>query len=227
MNKHQRRLPAIAACVEGAVVADIGTDHAYLPIALCLDGVVARAIATDIHAKPLSRAKAHIAAHGLADRIETRQGAGLSPLAPGEADCCVVSGMGGLMIRDMLAADLPTAKAFRRLVLQPQRDLYAVRLFLTTCGFTITKEIMLTEDGKFYNILVVQPGAECTPYRETELHFGRHLLAEKNTCLCEWLVHERGRVRAILQGLAGIESARKAELTAYAAVCEEAAKWFG
>jgi len=207
------------------VLADIGTDHGYLPIALCLNGTVERAIASDIHQGPLERAKAHIAAHGLGDKIETRLGAGLSVLGVGEADCCVVSGMGGLMITEMLAKNMATAQSFKRLVLQPQRDLAEVRRFLTTSGFIIDREIMLKEDGKFYTILVVQPGDEPCVYSQAELCFGRHLLVEKDACLREWLVWEQLRVQHILQGLDGVESIRKTELTVYAAVCEEALAW--
>ena len=223
--EQQKRLPAIAACVEGRVVADIGTDHAYLPIALCLENKIERAIASDIHKGPLERAKAHIAAHGLSDRIETRLGAGLSVFKPGEADCCVVAGMGGLMIVEMLANDMDTAQSFRRLMLQPQRDLPEVRRFLLANGFGIDREIMLKEEGKFYNILVVRPGAEPQAYSTAELYFGRQLLAEKDVCLREWLAWERERVRTILAGLEGRETARKAELLACAAVCEEAWEW--
>ena len=223
----QKRLPAIAAQVEGRVLADIGTDHAYLPIALCLENKIERAIASDIHKGPLERAKAHIAAHGLASRIETRLGAGLSTLAPGEADCCVVAGMGGLMITDMLAADMETAKRFDLLVLQPQRDIYEVRRFLTGNGFSIEKEKMLVEDGKFYNIMAVRPRIEKEAYTEAELYFGRQLLRSGDETLRVWLETERIRVTRALEMLTQAEkhTPRLAKLTEYEALCREAMEW--
>ena len=224
-------MQAVAAQADGRVLADIGTDHAHLPIVLCQAGRIGKAIASDIHEGPLDRARANIAAHGLSARIETRLGAGLSTLAAGEADVCVVAGMGGLMVRDMLAADMETATRFDRLLLQPQRDLYEVRRFLTTNGFTIEAEQMLAEDGKFYNILTCCPRIEQETYTETELHFGRCLLRAKDAVLRAWLDIECGRVSGILSGLRGVcgktlqAVARYETLLRYETVCKEAEAW--
>ena len=226
-----KRLPAIAKCVEGRTMADIGTDHAYLPIMLCLDSQIDRAIATDINRGPLDRAKAHIAAQGLADRIETRLGAGLSTINAGDAACCVVAGMGGLMIVEMIERDLAVARSFSKLVLQPQRDLPEVRRCLLANGFSIETEQMIVDDGKFYNILTCRPRIEQEAYTEIELLFGRHLLREGSAVLHAWLTSERARVNVILTNMRAMPAAneqaeaRAAELARYDAICEEAMAW--
>jgi len=230
-----KRLSAIARCVEGRTLADIGTDHAHLPIALCMENRIESAIASDINAGPLERAAANIAAHGLSARIETRLGAGLSTIAAGETDCCVVAGMGGLMMVEMLENDLAVAKSFGTLVLQPQRDLHEVRRCLLANGFAIDAERMLVDDGKFYNILTCRPRIETEEYAEAELFFGRHLLRADDAVLRVWLEAERVRVRKILAGIENASGARDAaeehaqvraaELARYDALCGEGLAW--
>ena len=101
VNNMSKRLAAIGALVtEGGILADIGTDHALLPIRLVLDGKVPRAIAMDVNEGPLARAGEAIRRAGLADRIQTRLSDGFAALKEGEADSAVIAGMGGdLVIR--------------------------------------------------------------------------------------------------------------------------------
>lgn len=92
-------------------MADIGTDHAYLPLFLLEAGKVQRAIASDIHRGPLERARTHLEGEGKGKEIELRLGGGLSPIKKGEVDGAVMAGMGGLMMRDILVADFEKAQA--------------------------------------------------------------------------------------------------------------------
>ena len=91
-----KRLYAVAGLVtEGASVADIGTDHGYVPIYLVEEGIARKALALDVNRGPLERARMHIVGHGLGDKIETRLSDGLREIRPGEVDTIIVSGMGG------------------------------------------------------------------------------------------------------------------------------------
>lgn len=111
-------------------MADIGTDHAYLPLFLLEKGKVQWAIASDIHKGPLERTRAHLKGQEKGGNIELRLGGGLSPLEVGEVDGAVMAGMGGLMMRDILEADFPKAQALSWLVLQPQNHVAELKQYL-------------------------------------------------------------------------------------------------
>lgn len=143
------RLKAILSLVEGKVLADIGTDHGFLPIAACLENRVRRAVACDRMPGPLARAEANIRQYGLEDRIETRLGYGLEPLKPDEADCVVIAGMGGMNIVQILQEPI----TIKRLVLQPQRDIPLVRAALDEMGFKIFNELTTEDRGHTYTVL--------------------------------------------------------------------------
>ena len=120
-------------------MADIGTDHAYLPLALLEEGKIRAAIASDIHKGPLERARFHIKEQGKEGQIELRLGGGLAPLQKGEVDGVTIAGMGGLMMRDILEADMEKAQALSWLVLQPQNHVAELKQYLSTHHFRIMK----------------------------------------------------------------------------------------
>ena len=136
-----KRLKLVASFVEpGAVVADVGTDHGYVPIWLVQEEVAAGGFAMDVNQGPLERAKAHIAACGLTDRIQVRLGDGLSALSDEEADTVIIAGMGGPLIVRILTEGLETARRMKRLILSPQSELPSVREFLERQGFVTEDE---------------------------------------------------------------------------------------
>ena len=150
------RLKALLAMVEGRCLADIGTDHGYLPIAACLNDVVERAVACDLSPGPLEIARKNILSYGLEDRIDLRLGYGLQPLLAGEADCIVISGMGGMNIIEILNDPSIELQGIKRLILQPQRDAAAVRLTLGGLGFEITKEAAAKDRRHSYIIIAAE-----------------------------------------------------------------------
>lgn len=147
----------------GRTFADIGTDHAHLPIALVRAGRVPAAVATDSAAGPLAAARRSVAAAGLADAVVLRRGWGLEPLVPGEAGTIVVAGMGGYLIRDILAARLDVASAADRLVLQPMRDAAVLRRWLWANGWVLSAECLARENDRFYAVLAAERRAGETP----------------------------------------------------------------
>ena len=151
------RLKCIISYVKARVAADIGTDHAYVPIELVRSGRAERVIATDVHRGPLDIAAGHIERYGLSDRIETRLGAGLSVLRPGEADTIVVAGMGGELIAEILNSSSEVARA-SELVLQPMNSQYELRRFLIDNGYTIEREDIENEGQRVYNLMLVRSG---------------------------------------------------------------------
>ncbi len=139
----------------GALVADIGTDHAYLPIALSKSGKAKSIIACDVNSAPLSKAKKNITQHGISN-IETRLGDGLSPIKYGEANTVVIAGMGGEVIKGILSA-CPYAKSSDILfLLQPMTAAEVLRMYLMDNGFDIETEIALTDNSKVYSVMAVR-----------------------------------------------------------------------
>ncbi|HEY8552663.1 MAG TPA: tRNA (adenine(22)-N(1))-methyltransferase TrmK, partial [Thermaerobacter sp.] len=118
----------LAAVGRAAVLADVGTDHGYLPAAAILRGQARRAIATDRRRAPLEAARRVVRAAGIEDAVELRQGAGLEPLAPGEADAVVIAGLHGKTIAAILREGATRLVPGTRLVLQPTRGADALRL---------------------------------------------------------------------------------------------------
>jgi len=130
------RIRAIARQISYASLADIGTDHAYIPLYAMAAGKIKRAIACDINPEPLCRAKANIELSGLCG-IETRLGSGLKTLSPGEADTCVIAGMGGFLTVSILSESLNIVNGLKQLILQPQSVIPDVRKFVHSINFMI------------------------------------------------------------------------------------------
>lgn len=155
------RLKKIAQQVKkGEKVADIGTDHGYIPIYLLKNKISPFIIAGDINKKPLKTAENNIKEHGLLDKIETRLGSGLSILKPGEVNTAIIAGMGGLLIGDLLKHSKDIVKNLDTLIIQPMQAQSELRKYLVSNGFTIVDDILVKEDHRIYEIIVVKHGAE-------------------------------------------------------------------
>ena len=153
------RMQAVADMVTpGGRIADIGTDHGYVPIYLVEQNKTDHAIAMDVRKGPLARAGENIVRFGCSDRIETRLSDGLAMLKPGEADTVIIAGMGGLLTIRILEAGLKVLQSVSECILQPQSDLDKVRQFLHQHGFQIVQEKMLIDEGKYYVVMRVLHG---------------------------------------------------------------------
>lgn len=158
------RLAAAASLIPNhKVIADIGTDHGYIPVYMCQEGRCPKAIAADIMPGPLQAAVTHVRQSGLADRIDCRLGDGLTCIQTGEADGAVICGMGGPLIVSILQASPVVWQEMEFLVLQPQSDSGAVRQYLYEAGWHIEAEEMLVEDGRLYEMMRAVPGREAMP----------------------------------------------------------------
>lgn len=172
------RLLKIAQCINCDVLADIGTDHGYIPIFAVNNGLCKNAIACDINSGPLISAKENIQLYNLSDKIETRLSNGLQALSPMEADAIVIAGMGGLLIRDILTDGKDKICDETTLILQPMVAVDQLREFLIKNGFNIFKEHLSREGDKFYNILCIKKGI--CEYSEKEILFGKGLEMDEN-----------------------------------------------
>jgi len=157
------RLQKAASLVPaGAILADVGTDHGYVPAWLLLHGVIRAAVATDINSGPLSRAAETAKKCGVADRLELVLCDGLSGLPPRCADTVLISGMGGETIAHILQA-APWTREGTALILQPQSKQPELRRWLYANGCHITGEHLAKEGDKLYTILTAAGGASPMP----------------------------------------------------------------
>ncbi len=155
-------------------LADIGTDHAYIPIYALLEKKVRSAIASDINRGPVLRAEENVRAFGLEDKLELRLGPGLETISPGEAETIVIAGMGGILISDILKNSSAVVKSAKNLILQPMTAVKELREYLLCHSFTIENEVLVSEEDKIYNILCVRVGGK-SEYSPKELILGKGL----------------------------------------------------
>ena len=151
MKLTDRLAAAVSLIPQGAVIADIGTDHAYIPVSVCESGHCPSAIAADIVPGPLAAAVAHVRGAGLTDRIDCRLGDGLTCVKAGEVDGAVICGMGGPLMVRILQTSYAVWQSLKFVVLQPQSDAGALRRYLYEHGWHI-------DDGRLYELMRAVPG---------------------------------------------------------------------
>jgi tRNA (adenine22-N1)-methyltransferase len=192
------RLFCIYSHISGKTIADIGTDHAYIPIELAKNSKITHALACDINEGPCAIARANIEKEGFSDIIEVRTGSGLSVVRPSETEEIVIAGMGGKLICDILAAHPETAHS-SRLILQPMNAQSELRHFLIENGFKITSEDLETEGFKIYNVLTAETGTQKPYDREIDFHVPPVLYSHRHI---SHLLHKKQReFSKILNGL--------------------------
>ncbi|CKH29004.1 SAM-dependent methyltransferase [Streptococcus pneumoniae] len=173
-----KRLKLVASFVpQGAILLDVGSDHAYLPIELVERGQIKSAIAGEVVEGPYQSAVKNVEAHGLKEKIQVRLANGLAAFE--EADqvsVITIAGMGGRLIARILEEGLGKLANVERLILQPNNREDDLRIWLQDHGFQIVAESILEEAGKFYEFLVVEVGEMELSARDTR--FGPFLSRE-------------------------------------------------
>lgn len=161
------RLGAAARLVPaGSRLADIGSDHAYLPIALCLDGKIDCALASDINEGPVRAAVANIRKNGLSDRIKAIRADGLAGARGFAPDCITVLGMGGELIVSILDAAEWIRDENITLILQPMTHVEVLSRYLASEGFEVTDELIVRDGGRDDRIYRIMSARYCGITRE-------------------------------------------------------------
>lgn len=225
-----KRLAAVAELMEECQsMADIGTDHGYIPIYLIEHKKTGHAIAMDINLGPLERAREHVKLYGLNEYIELRLSDGARELKPFEVEAAVVAGMGGRLMMKILEDSKEVFQTMKFFVLQPQSEYGFVRQFLEKQGFYIQAENMICEDGKYYPMMRVSKGS-MNLEKECFYEYGRFLLKEKNPVLYEYLKKEyknyKQITRKLSQGTSEKQKQRIKEIEKLLRVNEEALKYY-
>ena len=195
---HGHRMTQIVELITHKRVADIGTDHGYIPIFAVLGGQADYVLGCDIVPGPLSTAEKNVVTYGLQDHIELRLGNGLAPVTLADnIDTITITGMGGPTIIDILKGNTPVAQAAKQLILSPQSSIPSVRRYVHQLGFAIDRETILRENDRFYHLINCIRGEET--YTEAEYQLGKRLLAEKSPVFLDYIAEEIAHLERILQ----------------------------
>jgi tRNA (adenine22-N1)-methyltransferase len=225
------RLETVAKYIpEGSRIADIGSDHAYLPCHVVKSGKVPFAIAGEVVEGPFQSAKRHVDTEGLSEKIDVRKGDGLEVISPEEVDCITISGMGGSLIASILDNGKKKLDKVKRLILQPNLSAITIRAWLIDHGWELIGEEILEEDKKIYEILIAEKGSSTKPYEHhdfnTGLLLGPYLMVEKSDVfLKKWRseVKNWGKILRNLETASNTEenSRKKEELQKKIVMVEE------
>jgi len=189
------RLKMIASLVPPCQsLCDIGTDHAYVAIYLAKKGIAKKIIAADIKKGPLMQAEKNIKAFEVSDKVTTRLSDGFSAIAEGEVECCIIAGMGGETIAEILTKE----KGCKYFVLQMQTAHRELREYLSTHGYAIEKEEVCREGNKMYTALLATRG-EGKKLSETEMEIGPYLIKNTPSLFYDYVRYRLYEIDSILQ----------------------------
>ncbi|MDK0707856.1 class I SAM-dependent methyltransferase [Clostridium perfringens] len=189
-----KRLKRIAEHVDKCEsVADIGTDHGYIPIYLVKEGICEKAIASDINKGPIEKAKVNVAFEGVSNKVKCLLGPGLNPLKVGEVNGVILAGMGGNLTRDILLADMDKVKKYDFIILQPAQNPEVLREFLYKNDYEIIDEDLIKDEGRFYELFKVKynENSEKLVFEDELEYEVSPLLREKNHPLFKEFIEEK------------------------------------
>ncbi|WP_055107435.1 tRNA (adenine(22)-N(1))-methyltransferase [Paenibacillus ihumii] len=177
--KLSSRLQHIAdRLLPGCRFADIGSDHALLPVWAVKQGAAASAVAGEVNEGPLEAARRQVAEAGLSRSVSVRKGDGLEVIAPGEVDVITIAGMGGALMTSILEAGKDKLAGVKRLILQPNVGEDFVRRWLLEQDWYVSDEAIVAEDGKIYEIITADAVSDAARLNE-ELYKERPLQGQE------------------------------------------------
>ena len=214
----QPRLALLASLVSAGVsLADVGTDHGYLPVYLLQKGIIARAVASDINALPLEHARRTAAEYGITQGIDFRLCAGLDDIAPQEVDTIVIAGMGGETIIEILK-NAPWTRQ-KTLLLQPMTKAELLRTWLTENDYAITQEHLVRDKDTLYAVLTAT-GGESVPLTPAQTYCG--IASQHDPLYGDYASERITKLTRAAEGLKGSNRAdRDARVAEIEAIIEE------
>ncbi|WP_110111368.1 tRNA (adenine(22)-N(1))-methyltransferase TrmK [Bacillus sp. CGMCC 1.16541] len=203
--KLSKRLEEVVkSIIPKSMIADIGSDHAYLPCYAYLNGYIKGAIAGEITDGPFQSAREQVKKTDLEHVIEVRKGNGLAVISPNEVDCITIAGMGGSLIRTILEEGKEKLEGVKRLVLQPNIGASNIRKWLIDHQWAIIDEKVLEDDGRIYEIIVAEKGNPLDVYGgnvEAGLLLGPILMKRKSDVFKKKWNHELKHAEQIVAQL--------------------------
>lgn len=201
MNLSDRLIHIINMIPECNCLADIGTDHGFIPIYSVMNNIAQRAIATDINEGPIKVACKNVNKYGLRDKIETRVGPGLSTLNRKESEVIVIAGMGGVLISEIIESHIEIARSSKWLILQPVQYPEVLRKYLQSSGFNIVDEDIVKDENKYYYIIKAKKGPSDKYDKEVYYYTGKRLIQRKNPLVREYIRYKINSLNDILSNL--------------------------
>lgn len=172
-----------------SVLADIGTDHGYIPVHALKNGICSKAIAVDINKEPLDKARLNAILEGMGEELEFRLGDGLKALEKDEVEVTVIAGMGGNLIRDILEAQIEKVNSMKYLILQPAQNPEVLREYLYTNNYEIINEDLCLDDNIYYELFKVRrKEGEATNLDPIYYEVSPKLLMQKHPLMKEYLI---------------------------------------
>lgn len=205
------RLFAIGNFVpKNSIVADIGTDHGYVPVYLVENNISKKVIGSDISKGSLDKIIEYIKTLNLEDKIDARLGDGLEVIKPFEIDTVIIAGMGGLLIRDILEKDKEITDSIVNFILQPMVAAKELRQYLVENNFEIVKEELVKEDNKYYEIIFAKRGKS---YIEKEIYYeiSPLLIKEKHPLLKEFVQFRLRELEKIVEEIKDVNTEKSKE----------------
>lgn len=206
MKLSDRLLRISLFVTRGNILADIGTDHGYIPIYLVENGIVPYAYACDVKEGPLERAREHIRQHSLEDKIQIVKSNGLENLKENQADTILIAGMGGTLTIDILSNGINVLSSAKELIVSPHSEINLVRGYLSSIGYEIVEEDMLIDSAKYYVVMKWIKAGEKRIYSACELLYGHLLLKNRNQTLYKYLNHEKDNYEKIYNNLSAADN---------------------
>ncbi|WP_067931080.1 tRNA (adenine(22)-N(1))-methyltransferase [Alicyclobacillus kakegawensis] len=202
-----------------ARLADVGTDHALLPIYLAQTERISMAVATDVRPGPVARARRNVALHGLSGRIQVRLGYGLATVAAGEIDTVTLTGLGGILAAEILENAAEVVAKVHTLIVQPMGGAAAVRRYAYRNQWRIGRETVVRDGAYTYMVIQFQPGngmdAAYAPFAKTEValstafEFGPYLLRRPTPA---WEDYVQDKVNRWRRAASGMETSARTEV---------------
>ena len=199
------RLLKIASLVsDGKKIADIGTDHGYIPVYLLKEGKVPFALLADVNKGPLDNAHKEVIQNNLLDKVDLRLGSGIEILEIGEVEEVIIAGMGGILISELLEAKKEVAHNVEKLILQPMQAQEELRYYLLNNGYEILEEVLVREDFRIYEIIVAKYTGKNTII-EDEIYYevGIKLLENKDSLFNDFIEKKIKTYSSIVNKLEG------------------------
>lgn len=198
--KLSKRLQAIADFVpRNSIVADIGTDHGYIPRYLMDKGISKIVIASDISKPSLKKTIEYVESFNY-ERIDPRVGDGLDVIKPFEVDTIILSGMGGLLIKEILDSNREKTSSINNFILQPNIASKELRQYLLATNFRIIDEDLVKEEDKYYELIYAKKGKD---HIENDNYYevGKKLIENKHPLLKEYIDFKIDKINQIMEQL--------------------------
>ncbi|MDF2502909.1 class I SAM-dependent methyltransferase [Clostridium sp.] len=205
------RLRCIGDMVEKCnCIADIGTDHAYLPIYLVEKGLCKTVIASDINKGPVEKAKRNVAFSHMEDKIQCRLGPGLTTISKNEIDVAIIAGMGGNLIRDIIEESMDIFKKLHYVILQPVQNADVLRRYICESGYKILDEELCKDENKYYEIIKIKYDHKLETL-DDDIYYevSKKLLEKKHPLLKEYICFKIKKYDKIVNSIVNITELAK------------------